>query len=165
MAPMSTLVTAAVPRGSAGAGGAGLEAELGWSLHWVSTAYQRVADPVLVDLPGGPRGYQLLVAVEDGPPSSQLALSRRLVIDKTAMTYLVDELEGAGLVVRRPDPADRRVRQVVATSAGAAELDRRRAALRAVEEQVLGALSAPDAVRLRELLVAVARSVGPAEPC
>lgn len=154
----------ATPEGPGDVAGTGLEAELGWSLHWVSTAYQRAADLVLADLPGGPRGYQLLVAVEDRHPSSQLALARWLIIDKTAMTYLVDELEGAGLVVRRPDPADRRVRQVAATPAGRAELDRRRRALRVAEEQVLGALPRPDALRLRELLVAVARSVGPPGP-
>lgn len=141
------------------------EVELGWSPHWVSTAYQHAAGPVVADLPGGPRGYQLLVAIEDGRPTSQLALARRLVVDKTAMTYLVDDLEAAGLVTRRPDPADRRVRQVVATPAGRAGLHRTRGALRAVEEQVLAALPAQDALRLRELLVAVARSIGTSEPC
>ena len=41
------------------------------------------------------------------------------------MTYLLDELRGAGLVERRPDPADRRARRVALTDDG------RRAALRA----------------------------------
>jgi DNA-binding MarR family transcriptional regulator len=34
------------------------------------------------------------------------------------MTYLLDDLEAAGLIERRPDPADRRARRVVATKQG-----------------------------------------------
>ena len=54
------------------------------------------------------------------------------------MTYLLDDLEAAGLIERLQDPADRRVRRVVATESGAAmltEFDRR---LGEVEARVLG---------------------------
>lgn len=47
----------------------GPEDELGWSLHRVATAFRQTA---VDDLPGGPRGHQVLVAVHAGPPSSQL---------------------------------------------------------------------------------------------
>lgn len=57
-----------------------------------------------------------------GLPASQLALPHCLVIDRTVMTRLVDDIERAGLVTRRPDQADRRVRQVLATPAGRAAL-------------------------------------------
>jgi hypothetical protein len=53
------------------------------------------------------------------------------------MTYLLDDLETAGLIERRPDPADRRARQVVATKRGAnllAALDDR---LRTAEARLL----------------------------
>lgn len=143
----------------------GLEAELGWSLHRVMTAYRLTAVDAVADLPGGARGYQVLVAVEEGRPSSQLALAQRLAIDKTAMTYLVDDLEHAGLVVRRPDPADRRVRQVVATPAGRTALERSRRDLRATEDRLLGALAPREAAQLRTLLVRVALSADDAEPC
>ena len=39
------------------------------------------------------------------------------------MTYLLDDLEQAGLIERRPEPADRRARRVVATDAGRARRD------------------------------------------
>lgn len=145
--------------------GTGLESELGWSLHRISVAYRRTASLAVADVPGGPRGYQVLVAVDEGPPASQLALSRRLVIDKTAMTYLIDELEGAGLVTRKPDPSDRRVRHVVATAAGRERLLHTRHALRATENDLLATLSPPDATVLRELLTRVARTAEPAVPC
>jgi DNA-binding MarR family transcriptional regulator len=56
------------------------------------------------------------------------------------MTYLLDDLEGAGLIERHPDPADRRARRILVTAAGRdrlADLDRR---LRAAEQQVLAGL-------------------------
>ena len=140
----------------------GLEAELGWSLHRVMTAYRLAATDTVADLPGRDRGYALLVAVEHGPPSSQLALAHRLAINKTAVTYLVDDLEQAGLVTRRPDPADRRMRQVLATPHGRATLEHTRRRLREVEEQLLGALDPVAAEQLRASLVTVARSVADA---
>lgn len=145
--------------------GDGLEAELGWSLHRVMAAYRLTAVGAVADLPGGARGYQVLVAAEEGRPSSQLALAHRLAIDKTSMTYLVDDLEGAGLVTRRPDPADRRVKQVIATPTGRAALERSRGKLRTVEDQLIGALDAQEADQLRKLLVRVALSVDEAVPC
>jgi hypothetical protein len=56
------------------------------------------------------------------------------------MTYLIDDLEQAGLIQRRPDPADRRARRIVATEQGAellVTLDHR---LRAAEAQLLAPL-------------------------
>ena len=35
------------------------------------------------------------------------------------MTYLLDDLESAGLIERRPDPADRRARRIVANRGAA----------------------------------------------
>ena len=62
-------------------------------------------------LPGAAGGHP-------GHVGSQLALAQHLGIDRTVMTYLLDDLEAAGLIERRPDPADRRARRVVATRTG-----------------------------------------------
>ncbi|WP_307793978.1 MarR family winged helix-turn-helix transcriptional regulator [Actinotalea soli] len=143
----------------------GLEDELGWSLHRVYSGFRASAASSVADVPGGPRGYQVLVAIETDPPSSQLALARRLGIDRTAMTYLVDELESAGLVIRHPDPTDRRIRHVVITAAGRETLAGARDALRSTEEGLLSALRPAEADQLRDLLARVARSTDPAEAC
>jgi DNA-binding MarR family transcriptional regulator len=111
--------------------------DLGWGLGVVFRAYVTAAEAAVADLPGGPRGYQVLAAAAEGVVSSQLALAHYLGIDRTVMTYLIDDLEAAGLVERRPDPADRRARRLVATEQGTellGALDRR---LRAAEADVL----------------------------
>jgi DNA-binding MarR family transcriptional regulator len=117
-----------------------LAEDLGWGLGMVFRAYASAAHAAVADLPGGPRGYQVLSAAAHGRVSSQLALAHHLGVDRTVMTYLLDDLEAAGLIQRRPDPADRRARQIVATARGTdllATLDHR---LRAAEAQLLAPL-------------------------
>jgi DNA-binding MarR family transcriptional regulator len=121
----------------AGSCGNALAADLGWGLGTVFRAYVTAAHAAVADLPGGPRGYQVLSAAAHGTVGSQLALAQHLGVDRTVMTYLLDDLEAAGLIERRPDPADRRARQVIATKRGAkllAALDDR---LQAAEAQLL----------------------------
>jgi DNA-binding MarR family transcriptional regulator len=73
-------------------------------------------------------------------PPTQGALATRLVIDRSVLTYLLDDLEGAGLVQRVPDPKDRRARRIVATEKGRAVLAEAEEKVAAAEEVVLGAL-------------------------
>jgi DNA-binding MarR family transcriptional regulator len=114
--------------------------DLGWGLGMIFRAYVKAAHDAVADLPGGPRGYQVLAAAAQGAVGSQLALAQHLGVDRTVMTYLLDDLESAGLIERRPDPADRRARRIVATEKGnrlLASLDDR---LRAAEAHVLAPL-------------------------
>src|SRR3954464_10361758 len=87
---------------------ASIEAELGWALGTVTRNYLRTAGEALTDVPGGPKGYLVLASLGTGEPSTQVALAQHLGVDRTMMTYLLDDLEEAGLVEGRPDPADRR---------------------------------------------------------
>ncbi len=54
------------------------------------------------------------------------------------MVYLLDNLESAGLVTRRPDPADRRVRQVLITDKGTMTLGEARELLGVAEATLPG---------------------------
>jgi DNA-binding MarR family transcriptional regulator len=117
-----------------------LAEDLGWGLGTVFRAYVTAAHAALADLPGGPRGYQVLSAAAQSRVGSQLALAQHLGVDRTVMTYLLDNLEQQGLIERRPDPADRRARRILATERGAdllATLDDR---LRAAEDGLLAPL-------------------------
>ena len=117
-----------------------LAGDLGWGLGVVLRAYAKAAHTAVADLPGGPRGYQVLSAAAQGAVSSQLALAQHLGVDRTVMTYLLDDLEAASLIERRSDPADRRARRVVATQLGTELLAALNDRLRAAEAHLLAPL-------------------------
>ena len=96
--------------------------DFGWTLGVLVRNYQNASTAAMGAFPHGARGYQVLVAVASGEQPNQLALAQHLGIDRTVMTYLVDDFVKAGLVERRLNPADRRARMVVATEAGLAML-------------------------------------------
>jgi DNA-binding MarR family transcriptional regulator len=138
--------------------------DLGWTLSVVLRAFVKAANAATADLPGGPRGFQVLATVAREEPGSQSALAHRLGIDRTVLTYLLDDLARAGLVERRPDPLDRRNRRVVATPLGqqlAVELDRR---LRHAEDHLLGGLDGAERTTLRGLLERVASYANDLDP-
>jgi DNA-binding MarR family transcriptional regulator len=58
-----------------------------------------------------------MCALLDGP-AGMTALSRRLHLDKSSVTGLVDRVARLGMVERQPDPADRRVSLVALTEEG-----------------------------------------------
>jgi DNA-binding MarR family transcriptional regulator len=114
--------------------------DLGWGLGMIFRAYVKAAHAAVADLPGGPRGYQVLSAAAQGTVASQLALAHHLGVDRTVMTYLLDDLEAARLIERRPDPADRRARRIVATEHGIELLISLNDRLRAAETHLLAPL-------------------------
>ena len=120
--------------------GDGLADDLGWGLGTVFRAYVSAAHGAVAGLPGGPRGYQVLSAAAKGAVGSQLALAQHLGIDRTVMTYLLDDLEAANLIERRPDPADRRARRIVATRNGSDVLSELNERLRTAEAELLAPL-------------------------
>jgi DNA-binding MarR family transcriptional regulator len=153
------------PAGRGSACGGVLSSDLGWALGVVFRSYVTAANAALADLPGGPRGYQVLAAATRGEPGSQLELAQHLGIDRTVMTYLLDDLERAGLIERRPDPADRRARRIVATAPGSDLLDVLDRRLRAAEQQVLAGLdSDADRRAFRALLRQAATHASAQDP-
>ncbi|WP_438492883.1 MarR family winged helix-turn-helix transcriptional regulator [Streptomyces asiaticus] len=135
-----------------------LDTDLGWAIRLVGAAFRRVATDSVADLPGGARGYLVLVALASGEPPSQLALAKEVSLDRTVMTYLLDDLEAHELITRRPDPRDRRVRQVLLADTGRTRLKQVRRGLAAAEARLLTDLGDQDAEQLRTLLARVAQT-------
>ncbi|WP_232323409.1 MarR family winged helix-turn-helix transcriptional regulator [Catenuloplanes japonicus] len=129
-----------------------IDTDLGWGLGVVFRSYLRASEHVVEALPGGPRGYQILRIAAGETALSQAQLAQHLGIDRTVMTYLLDDLEAATLVERRPDPADRRTRRIVATAHGQERLAVLTEGFEAAEEQVLASLPAGDRALFRVLL-------------
>ena len=139
--------------------------DLGWALGTIKRAYVEAAAGVVADVPGGARGYLVLATAGRGEPSSQLALAQHLGVNRTVMTYLLDDLERAGLVERRPDPTDRRARRVAITDSGRALLHEVKDRLRRAEDELLGPLDEQERAALRTLLERLATALAPADPC
>ncbi|HEX4790029.1 MAG TPA: MarR family transcriptional regulator [Actinospica sp.] len=133
-----------------------LGGDLGWGLAAVFRGFLTETDAVAEDLPGGRHGYQVLSAAAGGEPASQAAMTLRLGIDKTVMTYLLDDMEAASLVERQADPADRRSRLITATPHGRQVLSYLDERLARAEQRLLAGLDAADQAELRRLLRAVA---------
>lgn len=86
-------------------------------------------------------GYTVLMAIVEAPASSQLALAQAVSVDKSKLVLILDELESAGLVRRRPDPADRRARIIEVTTEGSHALKAARADIEAIEDRLLADLA------------------------
>ena len=84
-------------------------------------------------------------------PIAMSALVERLFCDASNVTGLVDRLEARGLVERRPDPDDRRVKMLVVTPEGADVRRRLRERMEQPPEALQG-LSADEQRTLRDLL-------------
>lgn len=126
--------------------------DFGQALSALLRRYLDGARQVVDDVPGGPRGFQVLSVSNEGACSNQATIAQRLGIDRTVMTYLVDDLEKAGMVERRPDPADRRARQVVLTARGEKVLADASNRLKDIERSVLGPLTEDEASLFQSLL-------------
>lgn len=136
----------------------------GWHLAMLVRAHASVVVTALGDFPHGPRGYETLATVVEGAHPTQAALAQYLGIDRTVMTYLIDDLVAAGLVQRQQNPADRRHRRIVATPAGEAAYREVSARVRHAEDVLLRSLSPGERETFRDLLRRVAcdvRGVGP----
>jgi DNA-binding MarR family transcriptional regulator len=135
------------------------EEDFGWHLGVLLRAYHCEVAAVLADLPHVTRGYQVLAEVVHGDQPTQLALAAHLGVDRTVMTYVIDDMAAAGLVERRQSPVDRRARKVVGTAQGEQVLALLERGVRAAEERVLGTLDPAEREAFRALLRRVACAV------
>jgi DNA-binding MarR family transcriptional regulator len=90
-------------------------------------------------------GYVVLNALAEQPVRTQAALAQSIGADKSRIISVLDELQGRGLIQRRPDPGDRRVHLLSLTRAGGRLRESVRDAIqRQEEERVLSALPEAD---------------------
>jgi DNA-binding MarR family transcriptional regulator len=106
-------------------------------------------------------GYVVLNALDGRPARTQAALAEAIGADKTRIIATLDELQAAGLIVREPDPADRRARLLFISPAGRRTRLAAQAEIQHNENRVLALLPAGD--RQAFLRAAQALSALPAE--
>lgn len=99
------------------------------------------------------RSYSVLaLAVSEARPS-QRELAEVLRLDPSQVVALVDDLQARGLVIREPDPADRRANVVTATAAGRTLFAAAESSARAAERRLHESLTEEE----RELLIVLLR--------
>ncbi|MCB5182101.1 MarR family winged helix-turn-helix transcriptional regulator [Streptomyces antimicrobicus] len=107
-----------------------------------------------------PAHHAVLAAVAEYGPVAQADLGRLLAIDPKDLVGILNHLEGEGLVLRAPDPRDRRKNAVTLTRPGAKVL-RRCAALAEEANAALLAPLSPAEQRTLTRLLARLHAAGP----
>jgi len=102
------------------------------------------------------RSYSVLALTTGERGPSQRELAEILRLDPSQVVALVDDLQGRGLVERKPAPADRRANVVIATEAGQQLLAQASASARLAERRVLEVLDGEERAQLVVLLRRVA---------
>lgn len=109
--------------------------------------------------------FKLLILLRQRPPGfgmSPGALGEKLLLSSGAMTNRLDRLEEAGLVVREPDPQDRRALVVRLTPEGLARIDEAVNAEIDRETEAVSVLSPAEQRRLNALLRKLVVALEPA---
>lgn len=120
----------------------------------------------LAELGMRPAEYAVLHQLAEAGPLSQQALARALRIHPSNLVGLIDELEGAELLVRRRDPDDRRRYLLELTAKGGRRLGQAERATLDAERELLSPLSRAERERLRELLSRLAgHACAPRDRC
>lgn len=139
---------------SAGNGGRAkrLEDLLSWRLAVAGRLVRARADahPGFAELGAQAAGILMRLAEEDG--LTQVALARRQRVEPPTLCRMVDRLERAGAVERRPHPGDRRAVRVFLTEAGRRAARRGWAEVGALEEAVFARLDPTERSQLAALL-------------
>ncbi len=124
-------------------------------LVFASKAIQEAFAAALADAGGSLATWIVLSALSDVGIVSQAVLASHVRLEGATITHHVDRLEAAGLVRRRIDPDDRRVRRLELTAAGEELHARLLAAAKAFEQKTTAGLSERDVATVRRVLARI----------
>ncbi|MFE1311203.1 MarR family winged helix-turn-helix transcriptional regulator [Streptomyces sp. NPDC058755] len=104
--------------------------------------------------------HVVLSAVRDLAPVAQADLGRGVGLDPKDLVGVLNDLQSAGLVVRAPDPKDRRKNAVSLTGEGARLLTRCEKAAREANDELLAPLSTAERDQFMGLLIRISGTDG-----
>lgn len=128
---------------------------VGQLLFVATQAAQSLATERLAPLRLSPREWGVLSTLVESGPLTQIELATALAVDRTAMVYLIDELEERELVRRDRKPGDRRSFLITLTDNGRNTQRKAAAALRTGAEALLEPLEEAERTQLVALLGAI----------
>ncbi|MGW5369803.1 MarR family winged helix-turn-helix transcriptional regulator [Streptomyces sp. NPDC004009] len=104
--------------------------------------------------------HVVLSAVRDLAPVAQADLGRAVGLDPKDLVGVLNDLQTAGLVLRAPDPKDRRKNAVSLTEDGGRLLVRCEKAAREANDELLAPLSTTERDQFTALLTRISGTVG-----
>lgn len=96
--------------------------------------------------------FASLVAIDECPGLDATRLSVQINFDRATLTGVIDRLEAKNLLVRKPDPNDRRMRLLYVTTLGAQVLRDASKAARQTKDDILEPLPRAERKQLLTLL-------------
>jgi DNA-binding MarR family transcriptional regulator len=129
---------------------------VGQLLFVAQQAAQALAMERLEPLGLSPRAWGVLSTLAESGPLTQIELATTMAIDRTAMVYLLDDLEQRALVERVRSPQDRRAFLIHLTPVGRDAQRRAAAALDGAAETLLTPLDQAERRHLIDLLARIA---------
>jgi len=129
---------------------------VGQLLFVAQQAAQTLAVDRLAPLGLSPRAWGVLSTLAESGPLTQIELATTMAIDRTAMVYLLDDLEQRALVERVRSPQDRRAFLIHLTPGGRDAQRRAAAALDGAAETLLTPLDGSERRQLIDLLARIA---------
>ncbi|MCX5834406.1 MAG: MarR family transcriptional regulator [Deltaproteobacteria bacterium] len=95
-------------------------------------------------------GILFLLKQKNG--QSMSALSQVLSVDNSTLTGLIDRLERSGFVRRNSNPGDRRALNIDITDAGVKELEKAKAVIRRINEEIKAGFSEQEMESFKKVL-------------
>ena len=141
---------------------------LPWDLprfrNWIAVArvhqlWKKVFGEALAPLGIQLAHYDVLANIAHVPGLTQQALAEKLLVGRSAMSMLLPELERRGLIERRSDEADRRVRRLWLTEAGTTLTDKAMAIHVVRLEAMMTVLSDAECESIGEMMRRIGKSL------
>ncbi|MFC7537111.1 MarR family winged helix-turn-helix transcriptional regulator [Sphingomonas sp. GCM10030256] len=136
---------------------------LGWQIGETANALKRLFGRRAAELGVTSAQWRVMGQLIHHPGTRQAALAERLDIEPITLTRTVDRLEEAGLVERRPDPADRRVRQLHLTAAAEPLVEKLRAIAAELNSQVFAGLQPNELDACQRMLALIRENIAVSE--
>lgn len=125
----------------------------------ISRALSRIGDARLRDLGFATAQLPVLTALKDGARMSQIELARWAKVEQPSMAQLLARMEREGLIMREPDPRDRRSSLISLTDKAKDRLPAGRAVLRQGNAEMTAGMSPEEVAQLVALLQRVLGNV------
>lgn len=131
----------------------------GFLIHDVSRLRRVVVDRALKPLGVTRSQWWVLAFLSRRDGMTQTALASDLDLTKVAIGGLLDRMEAAGFVERRPDQRDGRIRRVYLTPAGTRLVDKIRDHVERVEQEILADATEEQLQAAAQALIVIKRTL------